>query len=101
MSYTDHQKFTGRNVPIAEIARATGKNPQFIRIGLQRGILPFGIAMKNEGSSEYTYYCSDKLVWEAKPLVKIPQRKEKISESKNIPLSGQGQSFPQQPYIQA
>ncbi len=21
--------------------------------------------MKNEGSSEYTYYCSDKLVWEA------------------------------------
>ncbi len=21
--------------------------------------------MKSEGSSEYTYYCSDKLVWEA------------------------------------
>ena len=36
-----------------------------ISIGLQRGILPFGVAMKNEGSSEYTYYCSDKLVWEA------------------------------------
>ena len=52
MTYTNHPKFTGRNVPIAEIARATGKNPQFIRIGLQ-------------GSSEYTYYCSDKLVWEA------------------------------------
>ena len=49
MTYTNHPKFTGRNVPI----------------GLQRGILPFGIAMKNEGSSEYTYYCSDKLVWEA------------------------------------
>ena len=65
MTYTNHPKFTGRNVPIAEIARATGKNPQFIRIGLRRGILPFGIAMKNEGSSEYTYYCSDKLVWEA------------------------------------
>ena len=65
MTYTNHPKFTGHNVPIAEIARATGKNPQFIRIGLQRGILPFGIAMKNEGSSEYTYYCSDKLVWEA------------------------------------
>ena len=65
MTYTEHPKFTGRNVPIMEIARATGKNPQFIRIGLQRGLLPFGIAMKNEGSSEYTYYCSDKLVWEA------------------------------------
>lgn len=35
MTYTNHPKFTGRNVPIAEIARATGKNPQFIRIGLQ------------------------------------------------------------------
>ena len=65
MNYVEHPKFTGRNVPITEIARATGKNPQFIRIGLQRGTLPFGVAMKNEGSSEYTYYCSDKLVWEA------------------------------------
>lgn len=57
--------FTGRNVPIAEIANAMGKNPQFVRLGLQRGVLPFGIALKNEGSSEYNYYCSDKKVWEA------------------------------------
>ena len=64
MIYANHPKFTGRNVPISEIAQATGKNPQFIRIGLQRGILPFGIAMKSEGSSEYSYYCSDKMVWE-------------------------------------
>ena len=27
--------FTGRNVPIKEIAKATGKDPQFIRIGIQ------------------------------------------------------------------
>ena len=26
-------KFTGRNVPITEIAKATGKSQQFIRIG--------------------------------------------------------------------
>ena len=31
-------KFTGRNVPIAEIARAIGKDAQFVRIGLQQGI---------------------------------------------------------------
>lgn len=65
MKYTHHPPFTGRNVPIAEIAHATGKNPQFIRIGLQRGILNFGYAFKNDGSSEFTYYCPDKQVWEA------------------------------------
>lgn len=38
--------FTGRNVPIKEIAQATGKDPQYIRIGLQRGIFRFGYAFK-------------------------------------------------------
>ena len=65
MNYATHPSFTGRNVPIAEIAHATGKNPQFIRVGLQRGILNFGYAFKNDGSSEFTYYCPDKQVWEA------------------------------------
>ena len=65
MTYANYPKFTGRNVSIMELARATGKNPQFIRIGLQKGILPFGFAMKADGSTEYTYYCSDKKVWEA------------------------------------
>lgn len=56
--------FTGRNVPIAEIARAIGKDAQYIRLGLQKGILKFGYAMKMENSSEYNYYCPDKKVWE-------------------------------------
>lgn len=42
MNYIVIPKFTGRNVPIAEIAKATGKDPQFIRLGLQRGIFKFG-----------------------------------------------------------
>ena len=57
-------KFTGRNVPIIEIARATGKDPQFLRVGLQQGILNFGYAFKNKNSSEYSYFCPDKKVWE-------------------------------------
>lgn len=56
--------FTGRNVPIAEIAKATGKSSQFIRIGIQRGIFKFGYAFKREGSSEYNYLFPDKKVWE-------------------------------------
>ena len=57
-------KFIGRNVPIYEIAKAMGKDPQYVRVGLQRGILKFGYAFKMDGSSEYSYYCPDKRVWE-------------------------------------
>lgn len=34
--------FTGRNVPLAEIARATGKSVKFIKRGLKLGTLDFG-----------------------------------------------------------
>ena len=65
MNYTiTPPKFTGRNVPLMEIAQATGKSAQFLRVGLQRGILKFGFDYKNDGSSEYSYYCPDKKVWE-------------------------------------
>ena len=33
-----------------------GVDPQFIRLGLQRGVFPFGYAVKT--SSEWTYYIS-------------------------------------------
>jgi hypothetical protein len=39
-----------------------GKSPQFVRIGLQRGILPFGKAVKQ--SSIWTYHISPKLFYE-------------------------------------
>lgn len=56
--------FTGRNVPIVELSKAIGKDAQFIRIGLQKGILKFGYAIKRDNSSEFNYYCPDKKVWE-------------------------------------
>jgi hypothetical protein len=56
--------FTGRNVPITELAKAMGKDPQYIRLGIQQGILKFGIAMKRENSNEFSYYCPDRKVWE-------------------------------------
>ena len=40
--------YGGRNVPVNDAARIMGKSPQFIRIGLQRGILPFGVALKTD-----------------------------------------------------
>ena len=56
-------EFTGRNVPILELSKAIGKDAQFIRIGLQKGILKFGFALKRDNSSEFNYYCPDKKVW--------------------------------------
>lgn len=60
----NYPKFTGRNVPIAEIAKAMGKDAQYVRIGIQQGILKFGTAMKIGVSREFSYYCPDKKVWE-------------------------------------
>jgi hypothetical protein len=57
-------EFTGRNVPILELSKAIGKDAQFIRIGLQKGVLKFGFALKKDNSTEFNYYCPDKKVWE-------------------------------------
>ena len=47
---------------VAECARLLNKSPQFVRIGLQRGILPFGYAVRM--SSVWTYHISDAKVYE-------------------------------------
>lgn len=62
--YVDLPSFTGRNVPITEVAKAIGKDAQYVRVGLQMGVLKFGHAIKMENSSEYNYYCPDRKVWE-------------------------------------
>lgn len=40
---------------VNEVAERLGKSPQFIRICLQRGLLPFGTATKMPNSSQFTY----------------------------------------------
>ena len=46
-----------RNLPVKIAARLMGKCEQFVRIGLQRGILQFGYAIKGAGD-RYSYYIS-------------------------------------------
>lgn len=41
---------------VAEAAELMGVSKDYIRIGLQRGLLPFGTAVKM--SNRYTYYIS-------------------------------------------
>ena len=47
---------------VTECAQLLNKSPQFVRTGLQRGILPFGYAIKM--SSVWTYHISEAKVYE-------------------------------------
>lgn len=42
-----------RTLTVAQVAALLGKTEQFVRIGLQRGILPFGHAV--DMGKEYSY----------------------------------------------
>lgn len=48
---------------VKETAELLKKSQQFVRIGLQRGILPFGYAIQLNGS-KYTYHISKNKVYE-------------------------------------
>ena len=76
--YVELPPFSGRNVPIAEIAKAIGKDAHYIRLGIQQGILKFGVAMKMEQSNAYGYYCSDRKVWEETGYFNYELTKEKV-----------------------
>ena len=47
---------------VSEAAKVMECSPQMIRIGLQRGILPFGYAVKM--SCRYTYHISANKIYE-------------------------------------
>ena len=52
------------NIKPAEAADILGVSPQFVRVAMQLGVLPIGVAIKLPGSSEFTYQISDNLLQE-------------------------------------
>ena len=46
-----------KKVKVADAAKLMGVSSQFIRVGLQQGIFPFGTAVKM--SSRWTYYINE------------------------------------------
>ena len=50
------------SITIQIASKLMNKSEQFVRIGLQRGLLPFGTAVKL--SSRWTYYISPKLFYD-------------------------------------
>ncbi len=57
-------EFSGENIPVTVVAKIMKKDQQFIRQAMIKGILPIGTAFKKEGSSQYDFYISPKLLWE-------------------------------------
>lgn len=49
-----------KNVSVKRAAEIMGKSEQFVRVGLQRQVLPIGTAIKL--SSKWTYHISPKLL---------------------------------------
>lgn len=60
------------SMTVQEAAELMGKSQSFIRIGLQRNILPFGFAVKT-GKERYSYFIS----------------REKFTEATGIKLEGE------------
>lgn len=66
-------EFDGKNIPVKEVAKLMGKDQQFIRQGIIKGILPIGTAFKKtiydsdnieKQSTQYDFYISPRLLWE-------------------------------------
>ena len=58
LAVTDEYK----HIKVIEAAKMMGKCQQFVRVGLQRGLLPFGTAIKAQ--ERWNYYISPKLFYE-------------------------------------
>lgn len=44
-----------KNITVNEVAKQLNKSPQYIRLCLQQGLLPFGVAAKMPNSERWTY----------------------------------------------
>lgn len=44
-----------KNLTVNDVAKALNKSPQYIRVCLQKGLLPFGTAAKMHNSSQWCY----------------------------------------------
>lgn len=49
---------TPLKISVSQVARIMGKSDLFVRIGMQRGLLPIGEAYQMPGSTRWSYYIS-------------------------------------------
>lgn len=83
---TIYKESTVKNsMTVAEVASIMNKTPSFVRIGLQRGTLPFGTAQIMPRSNKYTYYISPALFYAyiGQPLPEKYKEKEENTNTNN------------------
>lgn len=66
------------NISIKEAAQLMNKSEQFVRIGLQQNIFPFGVAIKQTGN-KYSYYVSAPK-FEEYTGIKIPKKENTTND---------------------
>ena len=52
-----------KNLTIKEVAKLLGKSEMFVRIGIQRNLLPFGVAIKLPNRERYSYHIPPNAVY--------------------------------------
>lgn len=57
-------EFYGGGVPVSVAARIFGKDPQWVRIQMQRKLLDIGVVSKSETGQRHNYYISPRKLYE-------------------------------------
>ena len=57
-------EFCGGGVPVVVAARIFGKDPQWVRIQMQRKLIDIGVCTKSETGHRYNYYISPKKLYD-------------------------------------
>ena len=59
-----HMEFCGGGVPVVVAARIFGKDPQWVRIQMQRNLIDIGVCTKSETGQRHNYYISPKKLYD-------------------------------------
>lgn len=57
-------EFSDGNVPVTIAASIMGKDQQFLREAMKRGLIDLGICYKKENSEQYDFYISPFKLWQ-------------------------------------
>lgn len=57
-------EFVDGNVPVTIAASIMGKDQQFLREAMKRGLIDLGICYKKENSEQYDFYISPFKLWQ-------------------------------------
>lgn len=75
--------FPEGNVPVTIAARIMGKDQQFLREAMKRGLIDLGICYKKENSEQYDFYISPFKLWQLTGYVyKVLEEETRLVEER-------------------